>query len=71
VGSAAASLPLCLASWALALCSPLLDEKGNSVRGIKACEDLSRDFGLHLFNVAKAERDLYDWIESRDVPDGW
>ncbi|WOB42450.1 glutaminase A [Thermoleptolyngbya oregonensis NK1-22] len=51
--------------------SPLLDEKGNSVRGIKACEDLSRDFGLHLFNVAKAERNLYDWIESRDVPDGW
>ncbi|MFQ3619228.1 MAG: glutaminase A [Cyanobacteriota bacterium] len=51
--------------------SPLLDEKGNSVRGIKACEDLSRDFGLHLFNVAKAERDLNDWIESRDVPDGW
>ncbi|MDJ0796321.1 MAG: glutaminase A, partial [Calothrix sp. MO_167.B12] len=33
--------------------SPLLDAKGNSVRGIKVCEDLSQDFGLHLFNVAK------------------
>ncbi|GAB4430695.1 MAG: glutaminase A [Cyanobacteria bacterium J069] len=51
--------------------SPLLDAKGNSLRGIKVCEDLSRDFGLHLFNVAKAEHDLYDWIEGNNSPDGW
>ncbi|MDJ0615428.1 MAG: glutaminase A [Calothrix sp. MO_192.B10] len=38
--------------------SPLLDGKGNSVRGIKVCEDLSRDFGLHLFNVTKPKQDL-------------
>src|SRR4029079_8421321 len=29
--------------------SPKLDAKGNSVRGIAACERLSRDFGLHVF----------------------
>ncbi len=31
--------------------SPLLDAKGNSVRGVKACERLSRELGLHLFAV--------------------
>ena len=51
--------------------SPPLDAKGNSVRGIKVCEDLSRDFGLHLFNAAKPERDLKDWIEGGDSVDGW
>ena len=29
--------------------SPKLDAKGNSMRGIAACERLSRDFGLHVF----------------------
>lgn len=29
--------------------SPRLDEKGNSVRGIEACQALARDFGLHAF----------------------
>lgn len=51
--------------------SPPLDAKGNSVRGIKVCEDLSRDFGLHLFNAAKPERDLNDWIMGGDSVDGW
>lgn len=31
--------------------SPRLDEQGNSVRGIKVCEALSRYFDLHLFNL--------------------
>jgi glutaminase len=31
--------------------SPLLDERGNSVRGIKVCQDLSKRFGLHAFEV--------------------
>jgi glutaminase len=28
--------------------SPLLDERGNSVRGVKVCEAISRDLGLHF-----------------------
>jgi len=31
--------------------SPLLDERGNSVRGIRACDQLSKDFNLHMLNV--------------------
>jgi len=30
--------------------SPPLDDKGNSVRGIRVCDELSRYFDLHLFN---------------------
>lgn len=33
--------------------SPPLDPKGNSVRGIRVCNDLSQDFGLHLFNTPR------------------
>jgi glutaminase len=51
--------------------SPPLDAKGNSVRGIKVCEDLSRDFGLHLFNVAQPERELQAWIEGSASDDSW
>lgn len=46
--------------------SPPLDPKGNSVRGIKVCEDLSQDFGLHLFNAAKSDRNLDEWIAGGD-----
>ncbi|MGD9637007.1 MAG: glutaminase A, partial [Pirellulales bacterium] len=31
--------------------SPLLDARGNSVRGIKVCEELSQRFGLHSFEL--------------------
>jgi glutaminase len=31
--------------------SPPLDERGNSVRGIKVCRELSERFGLHVFEV--------------------
>ena len=50
--------------------SPPLDAKGNSVRGIKVCEALAKDFGLHLFNAAKPEREIQAWIDGNDV-DSW
>lgn len=34
--------------------SPPLDGRGNSVRGTRVCEDLSRRFGLHLFDAHAA-----------------
>jgi len=39
----------------IGLFSPALDVKGNSVRGIKVCEDLSQRFGLHSFEAGTAE----------------
>ena len=51
--------------------SPLLDGKGNSLRGIKVCEALSKDFGLHLFNVAKPDRNLQDWIAGGSGVNDW
>lgn len=51
--------------------SPPLDVKGNSLRGIKVCQDLSKDFGLHLFNVAKPDRDLQEWIVGGTGVDEW
>ena len=37
----------------LAVFSPRLDAKGNSVRGIAVCEALSSDFGLHMLRVTR------------------
>jgi glutaminase len=51
--------------------SPRLDAKGNSLRGLKVCEALSRDFGLHLFNAATASKNLKDWIEGGELVDDW
>lgn len=34
----------------IAVFSPRLDARGNSVRGVKVCEDISEYFGLHLFD---------------------
>jgi glutaminase len=36
--------------------SPLLDAHGNSVRGIQVCEELSKNFNLHLFAVQSTLR---------------
>jgi len=38
----------------LAVFSPRLDERGNSARGIKVCEQISADFGLHLYHSVRA-----------------
>jgi glutaminase len=39
---------------AIAVFAPLLDARGNSCRGIRVCEEVSRDFGLHLFHTGRA-----------------
>lgn len=40
--------------FGLAVFSPPLDEKGNSVRGIRVCEVISSEFGLHLYHTARS-----------------
>lgn len=50
--------------------SPLLDARGNSARGIKVCEDLARDFGLHPFNAAPPPHDLDAWMAGGGAA-GW
>lgn len=39
--------------FGLAVFSPRLDERGNSVRGIAVCKAVSSDFGLHIFQPVK------------------
>jgi glutaminase len=36
--------------------SPLLDAKGNSVRGVRLCRSLSEELGLHFLNVSRDSR---------------
>ena len=38
---------------AVAVFSPRLDSKGNSVRGLAVCEALSSEFGLHMLHVTR------------------
>ncbi|HEY9735576.1 MAG TPA: glutaminase A [Trichocoleus sp.] len=44
----------------IAVFSPLLDERGNSVRGLRVFEDLSREYGLHLMDLAMGRCRLHD-----------
>jgi glutaminase len=46
-GGIVAALP---SQFGLGTFSPLLDNHGNSVRGLKVCEDFSSRFGLHMLN---------------------
>ncbi len=39
--------------FGLAIYSPRLDAKGNSVRGIKVCEAVSNNYDVHMFNSAR------------------
>ena len=41
---------------AVAVFSPPLDARGNSVRGIRVFEDLSNDFDLHMFQASRTSR---------------
>ena len=38
--------------------SPPLDSRGNSVRGLAVCNDISRDFDLHLFNTPSVSKSV-------------
>jgi glutaminase len=40
----------------LATFSPKIDQRGNSVRGVAMCEQLSRDMGLHMMDVSHVAR---------------
>lgn len=40
----------------LAVFSPRLDDKGNSVRGVSMCEKLSTDMGLHMMDISQVGR---------------
>ena len=40
--------------FGLAVFSPRLDNRGNSVRGIAVCKKISADFGLHMFHTGRA-----------------
>jgi len=52
-GVAGGILAVLPGQFGIGVFSPPLDAKGNSVRGIRVCSDLSSDFGLHLFNTPR------------------
>ena len=44
----------------IAVFSPLLNERGHSVRGLKVCEALTQHFGLHAFDPAERRAKLQE-----------
>ncbi|CAK9085193.1 Glutaminase [Durusdinium trenchii] len=46
----------------IGLYSPLLDDKGNSRRGVEACIELSRRFGLHALESGTGTDDIKDFL---------
>jgi glutaminase len=50
---------------AIAVYSPPLDARGNSVRAIKVCEDLVNQFGLHSFDSSQLKDDFFRQLQSR------
>ncbi len=44
--------------------SPLLDSLGDSVRGVKVCEELSQQFGLHLFDSSMGSCRFLDMLST-------
>ncbi len=49
----------------IATFSPLLDDRGNSVRGLRALEQFSADFNLHAFNAGGSHQKLQNAISGR------
>lgn len=50
--------------------SPRLDKHGNSVRGVRVCERLSRDMGLHMMEVPALARAAMRGDRQRETSDG-
>ena len=50
---------------AIAVYSPRLDARGNSVRAIRVCEDLVNQFGLHSFDNSPLKDDFFRQLQSR------
>lgn len=46
--------------FGIGIFSPLLDPRGNSVRGVRVCQELSQRFGLHAFEASFTGRTLQD-----------
>ncbi|NUR47931.1 MAG: glutaminase A [Hamadaea sp.] len=61
-GGIAAALP---AQLGIGLFSPPLDDRGTSVRGIAACEELSARFGLHLMRPPARTASAVYLVENR------
>jgi glutaminase len=54
----------------IATYSPPLDPHGNSVRGVRVCQRLSGDMGLHLMEAASPARSVLRTIAAIDDRDG-
>jgi glutaminase len=48
--------------------SPPVDERGNSVRGIKVFEDLSRNSGMHIFETWHQDGEVLNHIDGIEDP---
>jgi glutaminase len=48
----------------IAVYSPRLDAKGNSVRGILACKELASHLGLHAFEFTNVGSNFLQWLSS-------
>ena len=48
----------------IAVYSPRLDSKGNSVRGILACKELASHLGLHAFEFTNVGSNFMQWLSS-------
>ena len=53
-GVAGGILAILPGQLAVGVFSPRLDARGNSVRGVRVCEDLSRDMNLHFLSPSRA-----------------
>ncbi|AFZ45502.1 L-glutaminase [Halothece sp. PCC 7418] len=51
--------------------SPLISEAGYSVRGLKVAQQLSQEFGLHIFNAGDSGSKLQSLIENHSSDEDW